>query len=262
MSYQLPAYIHALHLNNPVIDYTWDDLSPDTCFGDDGFAQEIIKKMEPTDLRAKIALIISIHEWILGRFEGLTTSKLPYEIAEAAWCANIDVNYITYYELDPDEFMGPIEGALYVSMNALLPVLYVSDNVYDIEDHGHEDPQYYYDSDEWKICLKTLIRLVLHILPEPEVFKAWLKSVINRLIENYTQPELDPFANLFGQDENSSVLGDYVPREIFDLAYNYHPDQTVTLLNTFLSQVDKNNPMLIPLAELKKQIKKPYVIQK
>lgn len=261
MRYQLPNYILNANLNSPEFSYTWYDPDPKRNFQTD-YAKNIIQMVEPIGLRSKIALIIGVHEWVLGRFYQLTNSRLPFQMAEAAWCANIDVRYIPYSEFDGQEFTGPVEKALFYSMICLHNVIYVSDNIYDLEDLDNEekDPEYYYSGNEWLVELEDIISLALHILSDQAPFKLWLEGVVKRLVNNYTQPKLDPFSNLFGQDNNASLLGDYVPREALDLSIDFDKQQTIPLLNKFLAGVDKSNPLLTPMESLKKKMPNPYYI--
>ncbi|XKM12638.1 hypothetical protein RCS94_06325 [Orbaceae bacterium ac157xtp] len=252
MSYQLPNYIVNATINNSTLDYSWDDSDIDQHWDYD-YAKPIIKRMECCTLRAKIALSIGIYEWILGRFYQLHDHSIYYQIAEAAWCANVDKRYLHYIELDDQKYEGKVDYALWLAYAALFPVLLVSQNISNPNNEDdYVDPLFMYDKNEWASCLTTQLALLKHVLSKEKLvlLENWLNQVVERLTTFYIEPEENPFANLFGQQESKDWLGDYVAREALDPAYNYQPDQAVILLNKFLSQVDKKNPVLTSLTEL------------
>lgn len=263
MAYQLPNYILVRKFNTPEVTYRWYDPDPDTEL-DFSVANRYVKKLKHVGLRMKIGLCISIHEWILCRFLNLTNKIVPYQLAEAAWCANINVNYLRFFEFGgfgDNEYIGPIDSALLSSSVCLREILYVSNNVYDLEDVDVKDPvMYSYNVDEWKETLKVLIALALHVLPETDFFVAWLEGVTKRLINQYTLPEQSPFDNLFGDNDEEVLLGECVPRELFELEKEFDKSQTTTLLNQFLASVSKTNPLLYSAEELKGKIATPYRI--
>ncbi|AKJ41634.1 hypothetical protein [Pragia fontium] len=266
MAYQLPCYILSADINNPIIDYYWDDQNVDKILADDGYADKIIEKLELVSLRGKIALSIGVYEWILGRFHHLISDPIPYQIAEVAWCANINKYYATYIEYDRGEYLGPINGVLWCGFSFLTPVLYVSENVSNPTSPDEYRDIYPYDENQWKISLVYLISIVIHILPDSNLFKSWLEGCVERLIKYYTIHEEGPFDNLFGHKDKQNWLGHYIAREVLNLNCNYDPKDAVFLLNKFLSQVEyKENPLLTPIDDLEKlskgEIKKPFYIE-
>lgn len=267
MSYTLPHYVISKSLNNPVINYTWYDPNPNKVFSENIIeqGQHVVNLIRPVTLRAKIALMIGVHEWVLGRFLQLTNKALPFQMAEASWCANVNVDYVPYFELNVDEFIGPIDRALFYSTVCLHNVIFVSDNIYDLDDLEDEekDPEYFYSGDEWEVNLRDMIALTLHIIPSDKVvfFERWLEITVSKLISLYSPKiEPDPLDNLFGQDNNLSLLGDYVAREVLDPEFPFDKEQTVTLINHYFSTVDKNNPLLRPIKQMKNRIPDPYKV--
>lgn len=103
-----------------------------------------------------------------------------------------------------------------------------------------------------------MIALVLHILPDASPFNAWLDKSIARLISYYTLPPADMFDNLFGEQDEELVLGEYVLREVLDIRTVFDKQQTAALINHSLAQVDKNNPLLLPLNESQKMLPHPW----
>ncbi|VEJ56330.1 hypothetical protein [Pragia fontium] len=269
MVYRLPNYITHAKINKSIINYSWDDSDVDAGW-DYSYSEKIATQIESVSLRAKICLMIGTYEWILGRFQGMEQDPIFMYIAEAAWCANINKFYlIPQYELDEHDYaersnyLGPIAGVLWCSgYSSLMGDLYVSDNTIHVDDDSttlyEEYDDYYLDS--WREDLKFLITATLHILPTEKVsiFKQWLEGVVQRLVKFYTLPEQDPFANLFGNKDEKSWLGDYVAIEILNLKREYDPTEASQLLNQFLSQVNRNNPLLASEQALKTKFAIPY----
>lgn len=261
MEYQLPHYILQASLNNPVIDYFWDDTNIDQKL-DYNYASAFITKLEPCTLRAKIGLSIGAFEWVLGRFYQLNDKAVFYQLAQAAWCANIDKRYLKYIELDNREYRGSVDYALWLAYAALFPVLLVSENISDPKDKdNYVDPLFMYDKEGWQDSLSTLLAIVKYILPNDKLplLESWLNQVIDRFVIFYTAQKEDPFANIFGHKDDKEWLGDYVAREVLDLDYPYDPQDAVTLCDQFLQQVDyRNNPLLVPPEQLTGKIEHPY----
>lgn len=261
MEYQLPHYILQASLNNPVIDYFWDDTNIDQKL-DYNYASAFITKLTPCTLRAKIALSIGVYEWVLGRFYQLNDKAIFYQLAQAAWCANIDKYYLKYIELDNRNYLGHVDYALWLAYAALFPVLLVSENISKPQDKDdYVDPLFMYDKEGWQDSLCTLLAIAKYILPSNKLplLETWLNLVIDRLVVFYSAHKENPFANLFGHKDDKDWLGDYVPCEALDLDYPYDPKDAATLCDQFLQQVDyQNNPLLVPPEQLKPKIKYPY----
>lgn len=261
---ELPSYILKANVDSHNINYLWDDSLIDETLQYD-YAQHIISKIDKISLRAKIILGIGVYEWILGRLGEFASNPIPFQVWEVALCANIDKNYATYMEFEREDYIGPIEGALWCGFTSIIPMLYVSDNITDLDniDKYDDEDSLVYGGNHGAADLGLVqnIALVLHILPQNKIplFKSWLDGATNRLIKHYTMPKDDPFANLFGYKDDKDWLGDYVAREVLDLDYPYHPKDAVKLCDQFLQQVDyRNNPLLVPPQQLTGKIKHPY----
>src|SRR3569833_2641921 len=85
MSNPIPPYIAAAAIDDPALRFVWDD----TRATDDvrNVSDELIARVAPLTLRAKIALGIGIYQWIIWRFEPMLTAPLPFQLEEAALCA-------------------------------------------------------------------------------------------------------------------------------------------------------------------------------
>ena len=236
MSYSIPTYIHNANINTPVIRYIWDDTRVDEDFryqcGDfDG----LLSKLKNISLHGRIVLGIGIYEWIIWRYHSLSDDPIPFQLAESAWCANVNNEYGEYIELDRDEYAGPVKAPLWCAVTWLLPMVHFSDN----------------DDNEWQDGIDFLARLAMHILPETKPFEQWLNTVVDRLMKMHPAPEDDPFEDLFDDEHIEERRGPLVAREALDPSFDYHPDQAPALLDNFLRSIDHSkNPFLRSPEEL------------
>lgn len=257
--YQLPEYIKANKINNPEINYSWNDSNIESGLNYD-YANDIIDKIDKVSLRAKIVLSIGIYEWILGRFEGLYDNLEPEQLAEMAWSASINKEYTFYIEIDRVNYLGPINAPIWCGFNFLIPALYVSENAG--IDQSNASDIFGYDSDAWITALLYLISITILVLPpnKVSVFTGWLDGIVDRLLHFYQITEEDPFANLFGHSDEKNWLGEYISREVLDLNYNYNPNEAIKLCDDYLQSVDyNNNPFLLSPEKIKtSKIKNAY----
>ena len=232
MAYTIPIYIAEASIDTPNLNFVWDDTRVD-----DDFLYEpdnLLERLSGVSLRAKIAVGISLYEWILFRFQRVSDDPLPFHLAEAAWCANVNREYMEYFELDRDEWLGPVRGPLWCAVTWLLPMIFFSDD----------------QPEEWESGLGFLSRLAFHVMPKPLYFEKWLAASIERIAAYYTMSESDPFEDLFGEREEER-RGPLVPREVLDPNFKYHPDMAKGLLSIYLRNVDyKKNPILFSPDEM------------
>jgi len=226
MPYSIPPYIVATSLDSPVLNYVWDDTRVDEDFLYN--PENLIGRMAQVGLHAKIALGIGIYEWIVFRFRIVSDDPLPFQLAEGAWCANIHRSYMEYFELDRDEWLGPVRGPLWCAATWLLPMIYFSDDA----------------PEEWESSLAFLSSLAIHVVPIPSVFESWMDKCVDRMIEFYTMRKPDPFEDLFGEKEEER-RGEYVSQEVLDPNFEYKLEMGKELLSKFLLNVNyKQNPLL------------------
>lgn len=226
MTYSVPSYIHAANVDVPTLRYVWDDTRASQDFRISG--DDVPRAAAPLTLHAKIALGIGIYEWIVWRFDKVCADRLPIQVAQAAWCANVDRRYMEYFELDREEWLGPVRGPLWCAITWLLPMIHFSD----------DDPV------QWESGLSYLPALARHVLPTTTAFESWLQVCLNRLAEFYPQAQPDPFDDLFGEREEQR-RGPLVAREALDPGFQYRPMMAVSLLADYLRSVDYGrNPLL------------------
>lgn len=226
MAYAIPGYIETANIDDPRLRFVWDDTraSEDFQFSPDA----LLEKIAGVTLHAKIALGIGIYEWVIWRFRSISDDPLPFQVAEAAWCANVHRLYMKYIELDRDCWLGPIRGPLWCATTWLLPMVFFSDD----------------RPEEWESGLAYLSRLAVHVLPRPSVFKNWLRISQERLVKLYPLPQPDPFEDLFGEREEER-RGPLVPREVLDPRLTFQTEVTNLLINKYLAGVDRRTNTLL-----------------
>lgn len=196
-----------------VLGYLWDDTRASDEFRTD--ASALVERAAALSLRARVALGVTIYEWIVWRFSAISDNPLPSQIAEAAWCACIDRRHMDYLELDRNAWLGPVRGPLWCATTWLLPMVFFSD----------EEPE------EWRAGLDYLIRLARHVLPFPVPFEQWLNASLIRLAGLYPAPPED----LFGEHEEER-RGPPVPREALDPDLPFNAADTDRLIALLLAQ--------------------------
>jgi hypothetical protein len=215
MAYELPHYVRAARIATPEMRYEWDDTRPRRAYGTG--SEYLITELAPLTPRAKIAAAIAVYEWILGRFAPFLDDARPFMFAEAAWAANVSMEYLDYVELDREEWRGPIRGPLWSAVTILSEMMLL------------------YDEDkEPALRVAQLTNLALHVLPTADAFREWLAFAVARLKELYTVPAEDPFEGLFQQDRG----GPLVPREAVDPTVEFSPATAPELVERYLSGVD------------------------
>jgi len=226
MAYSIPGYIAAAGIDEPVLQFEWDDWVPSKGFQYD--SDKVVKKLARVSLRAKIAVAIGMYEWIIWRFRSVSDDPTAFQVAEAAWCANVRRDYVEYFELKRRDWLGPVRGPLWGAITWLLPMIFFSDDA----------------PEEWESGLSYLPRLAMHVLPKPTVFEQWLDVGTKRLLRFHPAPEENPFEDLFGEREEER-RGPLVAREVLDPDFDYRPEMATELLRKFLRTVDyARNPYL------------------
>jgi len=226
MIYQIPSYIAAARVDSPTIRYVWDDwrASEDFQATDDA----VVQKVKLLSARAQVAMVIGMYEWILGRFRGLSDDPTPLQIAEAAWCGNVDRHYMEYWEFDRRQWIGPIRGPLWCAMTWLIPAVLA----------GEDEPE------ELESGISYLYRLPMHVLPTQQPFVAWLDSTLLRLTELFPAGPADPFEDLFKEREEER-RGPFVPREALSPSIPFDQSRTHALIDNFLRSAEyRTNPFL------------------
>jgi hypothetical protein len=218
MSFDCPSFAAITDAQKQSLRYVWDDTraSMDFKFDVPGVHQAVAVLSH----RAQMVLCVGLYEWIVWRFEGLHTRVEPLQIAKAAWCATVDARYAPYFELDREQWTGPVLGPLWCAATFLEAALSLSED---------ED-----DVDSLEGGLEYLAQLALHVTPVPERLTAWLRATLQRFTSLFPAPAEDPFADLFNE-QRAQRRGVWIAREALDPEVPYTAAMGEPLMSAFLT---------------------------
>ena len=206
--------------------FIWDDTRASLDFRAD--ASWVLEAADELSTRAQLALCVGLYEWVRWRFESLHTDPRPGLFAEAAWCATLDPRYMVWFELDRDEWTGPIRGPLWCAITWLQPAV----------TRGDEEPEQIADA------LQYLSRLALHVAADPGRVDAWLRGVLTRLAMLFPAQPDDPFEDLF-DEHTGERRGELVGPVAFDLSAPYDANTARTDFVDLLAKVRRHaNPFM------------------
>jgi hypothetical protein len=205
----IPQYVAAAGIADPELRYEWDDWKIQEMFDteDDSFRQ----KMSRVSYRAALAFTIAAGEWIVHRFDRLSTDAEPLLHMEAMWAGVVDSRYVTYWEPPDAQWLGPIRGPLRLAIVFTLEALVDADQCADVA----------LNADRASIIAER-------VLSNPAPFRFWRERVVRRLEQLYSYDKGDP-------------MGDVVPREALDPDLDFQPEMTEALIRGYLRGV---NPAL------------------
>ena len=116
-----------------------------------------------SDAPREAGVAIGIYEWIVCRFRGLSDDPFPFDLAEGAWCANVDRAYMEYLELRKGLALPRSRPDLSRPHGSCRRSTSATTN----PRNGSPAP--------W------LSRLALHVVPEPAVLEQWLDVTVERV---------------------------------------------------------------------------------
>jgi hypothetical protein len=217
-----------------VLKFRWDDWKASGLFTYD--AAPVVARALKLAIRAQVALGIGMYEWTAWRFASVSDDPAPFQVAEAAWCAQVDRRYMKDYEFDRRKWLGPIRGPLWCGMTWVMPLVLAGDN----------------DMEELESGLDYLPRLAMHVLPRPEAFERWLDLTLQRLERRHAAAPADPLEDPFREREEER-RGPLVAPEALDPAREYDPAEAPALLAKRLAAaIPADNPFLHPAEEMKR----------
>lgn len=189
-----PAWIQFGEGDQRILHFRWDDARAHHDFTGD--ATVVLDAAPQMSVRARLVLLVGLYEWIVWRFEGLHRRDEPGQILEAAWCATVDPRYLLFFELNREEWVGPVEGPLWCAFTFL--------------EHGFRQSNVL-QTDTYA-ALEYVYLLVMHVLPDTTLFERWIDSVLSRLVAEYPLPPEDPFEDVF-EERVGEHLGRIVGRD-------------------------------------------------
>ena len=182
-----------------VLTFLWDDARVFDDFTGD--ATRVLDAAPEMSIRARLALLVGLYEWILWRFDGLYQRAEPEQILEAAWCATVDPRYLKFFELTREEWVGPVEGPLWCAFTYL--------------EHGFRQANAF-EADTYT-ALEFNYLLAHHVIPDARPFEHWVDRVLARFVERYPVGASETFEDLF-EERIGEHLGPYVGRDALDPA--------------------------------------------
>ena len=132
-------------------------------------------------VRAQIVLCVALYEWVVWRLAEVCDDLAPVQIIEAVWCGTVDPRYPAFFELDREDWLGPIRGICRCAITWLRPLVADGD---DQPDQIDDAPQY-------------LTRLALHVLPGTRCLRTVAAGVLERLARLFPYEPPDPFDDIF-----------------------------------------------------------------
>ena len=208
-----PKYIVDAGIQDNILRYEWDDWKLEDIFESESRAYYDL--MSGVSFRANIAFTNACGEWIIHRYNLLSSDPVPLQNMEAAWAGLIDPCYSVYWEPPDEEWLGPIRGAL------SLAIIFSLEGIGDA--YQYTDPA---------VSSNRASNLAEHIMSCPEPFQTWRERVVIRLQRMYPVDEDDP-------------MGDVVPREALNPDFDFRLETTEQLVRAYLSNlVPAANPFL------------------
>lgn len=215
MTLPIPSYVRIEGIRNPEIRFRWDDWDVEAV--DMPVDEALQARLAAMSQRAVAAFTIGASEWLIHRFSGLTSELLPRQYLEAAWAQLCDFHYSTHFDVDTDQWRGPVRGPMGTAIRRVKFALRQAD----VEGNP-----------EWSAC--RLSKLIEHVLPDATPYLDWRDRIIDRFVALYP----------FKKDDS---LGDPVPWQFADPAHVVRPDDAEALLDEFIRGLEgSQNPFMNP----------------
>jgi hypothetical protein len=202
MALPVPGYIRAARIADPVLRYEWDDWKLRKIFDRDD--NSFHERMGRVSYRAALAFTIATGEWVVHRYDAISSDPEPLLHMEAMWAGVVDPRYVKYWEPSDEYWLGPIRGAL------RLAIIFSLEAMVDAEACG-----------DVGLSSDRSSNVALRVLPDAGPYLAWRELVVQRLEQLYPFDSHDP-------------MGDVVPREALDSEIDFRREMTEELVNRYL----------------------------
>lgn len=217
MTLAIPSYISAAGIADASLYYKWDDWKLQEMF--DGEDSAIRLRLGAVSYRAALAFTIATGEWIVHRYDRLSSDLEPSLHMEAMWAGVVDSRYVRYWEPRDEDWLGPIRGALRLAIVFTLEAMVDADQGGDVALSGDR-----------------AARIALRVLTDPSPFAIWRDQVVTRLEQLYPHKKRDP-------------MGDVVPREALDPTVDFRPEATESLVKRYLRGLDPTRNRVLATPE-------------
>lgn len=221
MVYHPPTYIAAAGIPISPPDYVWNEqVEEEVMFQQPRIAHRIARMSH----RAALAFSLGAIEWTLWRLHRELPDERPFQLLEAAWGGIVDWHYLDSFDLPEweEDFDWPVGGPLAQSFFCLQ------------ESFG--------EAREGKPFIHlpvTISEVALRVCGQPETFKTWRRTLIERLVQ--TSPM-----------DLRAPLGRPVPRDIVDPGYVPSAESDQERIAAYIASLDwQTNPFLGKPDEMK-----------
>lgn len=226
MALSIPRYIQETGIVEAPIQYKWPD-SPFDAYGEENprFENKLVKISD----RGVVAFSAGIAEWIAWRLIKHTNDPMLFNYIEAVWAAIVDWTYMDPKnnpedKLEWDDFDGPILEPLCAATMKMGEIIFLVSDEQPITDDG-----------------VSMANLLEFVLPNTKSFREW---------RNWAIEQLRRLTPRISEDDS---LGVPVPREALDPQFDFKPDMTAKLIDSYLKTLDyKKNPYLQSPEKMKK----------
>lgn len=117
-----PPHIANANIAGTPLRFRWDEWSVTAAYQPADPA--LTARMAALSHRANVAMCTAMAEWVVWRFERLSTDTAPYEFIEAAWAAGVHTAYARYVEFRDDDWRGVVRGPMRMSMEILVDLIW------------------------------------------------------------------------------------------------------------------------------------------
>jgi hypothetical protein len=211
-----PPYIAEANLPGTPPDYVWnDEVEEEVMFHQPRIANRIGRMSD----RAALAFSLGAIEWTLWRLRTELPDDRPFQFLDAAYGGLVDWLYLKSFDLPTweEEFDRAVGGPLAASF-------WLLQEAFTEARRGRP----------FIHMPVSISEVALRVCGRPDAFKAWRRTVIERLVET------DPM-NL------PAPTGRPVPRDILDPSYVPSPSADSERIGAYLAGLDwRTNPFLRP----------------
>jgi len=218
MLLDIPRYIESTGIVDEPITHEWDDSDEEEVLLDQ---PRLMGRLNQISYRGVLAFSIGITEWVVWRLsQHLNDDDTPFLAIQASWAGMIEWRYLKSLDISEleEELDEPIGGPLALAFKLLTDVFIEARRVRPVSQNA-----------------APLSEIPIKLIPNPDVYKAWRRTIIGRLTQMYPMK----------QDDR---LGSPVPREALDPNIDFRPEIAPEFLVSLLRRCDpkKNHYLSSP----------------
>ena len=206
-------------------DHDWDDWRARSYFYH--ARKEEFAELDLLTHNANKAYAIAVSEWIEAWLSPYTSNHSLRHYIEASWAALLDRDNSQYFQIDEDEWRGPVLGPTVICIGILNEIFFES-----------------YDEHRMAFRSCYALNLARHLMRNESLpgsaFGIWRSKVEARLqLHHSWVAEGKPEPSLL---EHTFPQGRLVSREAFDLSQAYDPNEAQRQLEAYAARIPDGNP--------------------